>query len=303
MAYKERSVPVDLAKYRIIAVRMELSSDERLYYYSKEKGFQGEMQFDLLTNNLQSDGLVLNDLRFEVNNSECQLDTAIIFSDPINVFEVKNYEGNFIYKPDKLVTTKGKEYANPLDQLKRSKLMLSQLLQDLGCDIPIEGYVVFINPEFTLYDAPQDKPFIFPTQLNALLKKLNSNRSKLTLHHKALADKLISLHKTESKYSSFSPYSYEGLRKGVTCKDCWSFNIIISMSERKLACNQCKSEEKIDEAVLRCVKEIKLLFPEKRITTNCVHEWCGEAFSKKQINRILTKEFRRVGHGKYSYYE
>lgn len=163
MAYKERAIPVDLAKYRIAVVRMDLSSDERLNYYNKEKGFQGELQFDLLTKKLQSDCFVLNDLRFVANNSEFQLDTTIIFSDPIYIFEVKNYEGDFIYKPDKLVTTKGKEYTNPLDQLKRSQLMLSQLLQDLGCDIQIEGYVVFINPEFTLYEAPQDKPIIFPT--------------------------------------------------------------------------------------------------------------------------------------------
>lgn len=301
MAYKPRFTPPDLLKLRILDVRMKLSSEEHRYYLNKEKGFQGEVQFDLLTEQLQSECLILNDLLIEVENTTFQLDTTIIYQETIYPFEIKNFEGDFIYKPDRLETTSGNRYKNPLDQLKRTKFLLTQLLQKLRLNFAIEELVVFINPEFTLYEAPQDKPFIFPTQLPALMKKLNAMPSKLTNRHQILADKLVSLHQTESIFSKVPAYDYGKLRKGMTCETCKSFKVTVPTDERKLVC-EYGHVERLEDAVLRNVKEIKLLFPEKRVTTNIVQEWCGGNVSKKQINRVLTKKFKRVGHGKFSYY-
>ncbi|WML40810.1 nuclease-related domain-containing protein [Neobacillus sp. OS1-2] len=302
MAYKPRFVPMDLLALRILDIRMKLSQEEHRYYLNKEKGFEGEVQFDLLTEQLQSDCLILNDLLLEVDNSSFQLDTTIIYQDTIFPFEVKNFEGDFIYKPDSLEATYGKEYKNPLDQLKRSKFSLGQLLKKLGYHFAIEGSVVFINSEFTLFQAPPNEPFIFPTQLNALMKKLNARPSKLTNKHKMLADKLVSLHQTKSSYTKLPAYNYGKLRKGFTCAKCKSFNVSNPDGERKIVCTTCGNVESIEAVVLRNVKEIKLLFPDMKITTTCVHEWCGAGVSMKAINRILTKNFRRVGHGKFSYY-
>ncbi|MFK9091209.1 nuclease-related domain-containing protein [Bacillus salipaludis] len=301
MAYKPRFEPPDLLKLRILDVRMKLSAEEHRYYLNKEKGFAGEVQFDLLTEQLQSECLILNDLQLEVDNTTFQLDTTIIYQETIYPFEVKNFEGDFIYKPDRLETTSGKRYKNPLDQLKRSKFLLTQLLQKLRVHFAIEGLVVFINPEFTLYEVPQDKPFIFPTQLPTLMKKLNALPSKLTNRHRILADKLVSLHQPKSLFSKVPAYDYGKLRKGVTCAVCKSFKVTVPAGERKLVC-ECGYVERLEDEVLRNVKEIKLLFPEKRVTTNIVHEWCGGVVSKKQINRILTKKFSRIGQGKFSYY-
>ncbi|WP_066063577.1 nuclease-related domain-containing protein [Neobacillus soli] len=302
MAYKQRTVPMELLILRILDVRGKLSLAEHKYYVNKEKGFKGEVQFDLLTEKLQSDCLILNDLLLEVDNSTFQLDTTIIYQDLIYPFEVKNYESDFIYKPDMLVTTSGMEYKNPLDQLNRSKFLLSQLLQKLGYHLVIEGSVVFINPEFTLYQAPPNVPFIFPTQLNRLMKKLNALPSKLTNRHRKLADKLVSLHQTKSNYTKLPPYKYDGLRKGNTCAVCRSFKVTVPADERKIVC-ACGHVERIEDAILRNVKEIQLLFPEKKITTNCVHEWCGGIVSQKVIKRILKQSFEQKGKKKHTYYE
>ncbi|MGF6954042.1 hypothetical protein QF028_006547 [Neobacillus sp. B4I6] len=53
---------------------------------------------------------------------------------------VKGFEGDRFYALPK------KEYKNPLHQLQRSESLLRQLLESLGYRIPIEAYVVFINP-------------------------------------------------------------------------------------------------------------------------------------------------------------
>ncbi|WP_342432073.1 hypothetical protein [Neobacillus sp. FSL H8-0543] len=48
---------------------------------------------------------------------------------------------------------------------------------------------------------------------------------------------------------------------------------------------------------------MKLLFLDKKITTNIVYEWCQVVESEKMIRRILKKNFKAIGPGKYCYYE
>ena len=302
MAYKPRLVSDELKVLRILNNRMDLTAEQQKYYLFKEKGFEGEVHFDLLTEQLQSDCFILNDLNLEVNNTFFQIDTLILFQEIIYLFEVKNYEGNYCYRGERFETISGKEIKNSLDQLNRSTSLLRQLLQKFGYNITIDAYVVFINPEFFLYQAPTDKPIIYPAQLPHLMRKLSNEPSKLTNRHKNIADKLISLHQVKSPYSNtkIPTYDYQGLRKGFNCLKCDSF--LCSITSGKLVCADCGQVEGVESAVLRCVGEIKLLFPDKRITTNCVYEWCGVIESKKQINRILIKCFSRIGHGRFSYY-
>lgn len=302
MAYKPRFETGELLILRILDKRMNLTAEEHQYYKNKEKGFEGEVQFDLLTEKLLSDCLILNDLLLEVNNSIFQIDTTIIFQETIYPFEVKNYEGDFIFKPDCLEKISGKNYKNPLDQLKRSKFLLRQLLHNLGYNIPIEGSVVFVNPEFTLYQTPLNEPIVYHSQLNRFMKKLNRLPSNITNREKNIADKLVSLHQIESPYIRLPHYDYNQLRKGITCVACNSFQVTVPTGARKVVCDECRCEESFESAVLRNVEEIKLLFPDKKITTNLVFEWCGVVGSKKTIKKFLMKNYRSIGKKKYTYY-
>jgi hypothetical protein len=304
MAFKDRMESDEIKILRILNTRMNLTVDQQKYYFYLVKGFEGEVQFDLLTEKLQNDCYILNDLLLEVNNTIFQLDTLIIYQEAIYQFEVKNYEGDFCYEKDSFNRISGKERQDPLDQLKRSKSLLRQLLQNLGYNtVPIEGYVVFINPDFTLFQAPKDLPFILPTQLNRFLKKLNVKTSILNNRHKNLADKLVSLHQTESPYTRarIPAYEYDKLKKGFTCKVCNSFSI--SVHGRMIICDVCGCNELVESAVIRGVGEIKLLFPNRKITTNVIHDWCRVVECKKRISRILGKNFNLIGFGQWSYYE
>jgi hypothetical protein len=243
----------------------------------------------------------LNDLLLKINNTLFQIDTLIIFQNTITFFEVKNYEGDFYLVADKFYTKSKSEIKNPLLQLKRSESLLRQLLQSLGFQIPIQAWVVFINPEFTLYQAPLSEPIIFHSQLHRYLKKLDMTPSKLNGMHKKLADQLISLHIEESPYKWLPSYDDQQLQKGITCAVCHSF--LISVSGTKCVCDQCKHEEAVETAVLRIVEEFKLLFPDRKITTNVIYEWCKVIPSKRRISRILVKNFKAAGALKLTYYE
>jgi hypothetical protein len=231
-----------------------------------------------------------------------QIDSLII-SETIYVYEVKNFEGDYFYDAaaDRLYKKPKKEYNNPLHQLNRGESLFRQLLQNIGYNFPIEAQVVFINPEFTLYQAPLNRPFIFPTQVNNCLKKLDAKPSRLNEKHKMLADKLISLHIEENPYTLLPAYNYESLRKGNTCEVCNSFSVIVS--GKKCICEDCGHEELVTSAVLRSVKEFQLLFPDRKITTSEIHEWCKVVESKKRISRILGGYFKTVGDRRWVYYE
>ncbi|WP_066063913.1 nuclease-related domain-containing protein [Neobacillus soli] len=294
MPLKPRSESKELIIMRFLNTRMVLSTKDKKRYSNLEKGYQGEVRFDQLTANLQNDLYIINDLCLEFNNSEFQIDTLIISQETIYPFEVKNYEGAYYYESESFYSKLTKEeIKNPLDQLKRSSSLLRPLLKKLGIFLPIEGQVVFVNPGFTLYQAPLNAPIIYPTQLITHMGKLNKTPSKLNSRHKKLADQLISMHQSESRYSQFPSYKYEQLKKGLTCSGCHSFAILVG--EKKLVCEKCGCEEDIESAVLRSVKELKLLFPDRKITTNGIYEWCNVIASKKIIRRILMANLTSVG--------
>lgn len=299
--YKPRTESTELLILRFLNTRMNLSEKDKQYYFNLKKGYEGEVMFDTLTEKLTCKCLILNDLLLKVNNTHFQIDTLIIISETIYLYEVKNYEGDYYYESDKLYKKPKLEINNPLNQLIRSESLLRQLLHNLGFKIPIDASVVFINPEFTLYQSPLNKPFIFPTQVNRYLNNLNMTPSKLNGKHRMLADKLISLHIEESPYKQLPPYDYDQLRNGITCAVCNSF--LISVEGRKCVCNACGHEEVVEAAVIRSVKEFKLLFPNQKITTNVIHDWCKVVTSKKRIRKILEKNFKMVGVHQWSFYE
>ncbi len=95
---------------------------------------------------------------FKQNNTTFQIDSLIITSGTIYFFEIKNYESDYYYESDRFYKNPKTEITNPLHQLSRSELLLRQLIQSIGFNIPVSASVVFINPEFTLYQAPLNKP-------------------------------------------------------------------------------------------------------------------------------------------------
>jgi hypothetical protein len=272
---------------------MAVSENDKEIYYTLKKGYEGELMFDTFTEKLDLDCYIVNDLLLMVNNTLFQIDTLIICQSSIYVFEVKNYEGDLYFKGDRLLRKSGREVKNPLVQLKRCLSLLRQLLQTLGFQIPIEGNVVFINPECTIYQAPLDEPIIYPNQVNRYLRNFNNTPSVLNGKHKKLAGQLIKLHIEKSPYLRIPVFDYEQPRKGIACAVCDSFEV--SLVGNKCVCGKCGHGEDIESAVLRNVREHMLLFPENKVTTNAIFEWCQVIGSKKRISRILGRNFNIVG--------
>jgi len=301
MIYKHRKKPEELIVLGQLKKRMDLSSTEEQHYFSLKKGCEGEVIFDSYTKKLQCPCLILNDLLFEVNRTTFQIDSLILLQEKIYYYEVKNLEGDYYYEGNKFFQKPKIERLNPLHQLERGSSLFYQLLREQGISPPIDPSIVFINPGFTLYQAPLDKPIIFPTQVKRHLGYINGLPSKISERHRQLANQLVNLHVTNSPYKRVPTFKYQQIRKGITCLKCASFAITID--KFSCICKRCKNTETVSDAILRSVKEFKILFPDEKITTNTIYNWSNEMVSKRRISRVLSIHFKIVGVRQWAYYE
>ena len=302
MLLKRRTESDQLLAYRYVNPRKELTEKEAFYYLNLEKGYEGEVKFDQLTETLREDRYIINDLLFEVNNSYFQIDSLIISQRVIYLIDIKNYYGDFYLNSDKLYTVKNnREYKNPIDQLKRSTTLFNQLLKEHKHNYLVESFIIFINPEFTLYQVPIDQPIIFPTQINRFIDELNNTPSQLNIGHKNLAQDLLSLHIPKNPFATFPEYDYDHLQKGVYCKNCRS---LLNVVKNKLfVCRNCGEMEKIEFTILRGIEEFRLLFPERKITTQNIYEWCNLDLHRKTFYRVLKKNYTAYGNTNNTYYK
>ncbi|WP_176215106.1 nuclease-related domain-containing protein [Cytobacillus gottheilii] len=229
-----------------------------------EKGYAREKYFDhWLETELSSSFIVHKDLTLDVQSSKAlQIDTLLISEKTIYLFEVKNYEGDFSIDGEKWHSNTGTEIKSPLQQLKRSELLLNHFFREIGYKIPIEPYCVFVNPEFHLFGCNPQQLLIFPTQIKRFLQKINNHSTKLKAQHHKLAAALNSYKLEKSPYSRFPAYSYDTLKKGVPCPVCRTFML---PSHSKMACNQCGCVENFGYAILRAFKSFKFYSLKKKL--------------------------------------
>ena len=298
---KARVESEELEKLRILNARMCLSVKERNYYLWQEKGFKGELMFDSLLSKLNNNFLCLNDLLFEYKNTLFQIDTTLIAENTVYRYEVKNNEGDYKYIDGRWYTLAGGEVKDPIVQLERSDPLYRQLLKDIGCNLPLKSFLVYVNPHYHLYHAPLNYSIYFPGQIQRLIDSLEDVPSNLTEKHTDIAKKLASLHINKNPFPRQLEYQYKKLKKGMNCVSCGEFIDSTGVDREKLVCHICGVEEGVTEAVLRNIEEISLLFPDMKITTNIVFDWC-QLLSKKVIRRVLSKNFRLEGFGKSSNY-
>lgn len=233
------------------------------------------------------------------NGTLYQIDCLLIFRNKVIMIEVKNYKGEFEFREEQLYCiTTNKYYQNPLHQLQRSNINLRNSLSKLKPAMSLESYIAFVNQDFTLF-AERNPMIILPSQINSFIKTLNQIPGKISERHQEFAGKIISSQIEESPYTSIPEYHYTKIRKGVLCNNCRSQ---MHLNGRQLFCQRCSYQEFIDSGVLRSVIEFSILFPEIKITTKKIAEWCALNISTRSIRRILQTYLRQYLTYKRSYY-
>ncbi|MGG7621018.1 nuclease-related domain-containing protein [Bacillus coreaensis] len=300
MIIKQRTVPKELLILRYLDKRMKLLEVARLE--KLEKGYAGELQWDyLMTNGLSSPNyLMMNDLLFTNSGGHTFQIDSLLLKKKFIIFEVKNFDGEYFLENNRWYTIKKTEIQNPLIQLQRTETAFRRLLKDLGINIPVEAYLVFVNPEFTLFYAPIHSSMLLPSQINRFIQNTNRDVYSITAHDEALAERIVSCHLDKNPFERLPNYSYQELIKGIPCSYCGMF--LFPCSQSYIYCKSCGNRQLVEEAILRSLVEFQKLFPDKLLTTNGVFDWCGGVVSEKSVRRILKKQYISQSSQRYTYF-
>lgn len=276
----------ELQCYSNLQGRKKFSRSEQLTLQNLRKGYLGEKRFaQFIQQQLNNDYIALYDILLEDKGTLFQIDCLLIFSNQLFLIEIKYYQGEFELVEDGLYDyLQQKTYRNPLHQLKRSSLLLQDLLTKLRVNLSVQPQLVFNHHTFTLFQAKRQTSILLPTQLYSFTSHLNGITGNLQAYHYRLANKIKQLHISESPYERLPIYEYDHLQKGVFCPHCRKK---MRLHYRELSCVYCSYSEVVDSGILRSTIEFSVLFPDEKIKRGIIVEWCGEIVSKNTIGRIL----------------
>lgn len=293
--------PLALSVYDALVSRFLFSDEDRANHHRLRRGFRGELEFSkVLQAASPSESLLLHSLSLKSNNSKFQIDSLLLNNQTVYLFEVKNFAGDYyIQKNNWYAGNSDREITNPFIQLKRCESLLRQLLSSFNVTYKIVPYVVFIHPEFTLYNASRNLPLIFHSQLRRFFHRDFFQPFPYSETDYEIAQILTQEHKEDLRLEQLPDYSFEAMKKGVKCEECENFMEV--GTKQSLFCRTCRLFEKNEEAILRSIKEFVILFPRKRITTRKITHWC-QHFSESTIQRVLRKNYQKAGAGRTIYY-
>lgn len=299
---KARERPELLTVLELLNKRMTLPYSEKQHLTIMSKGFDGEVLFDsLMERSISTTTIVINDLSLILGSTPFQIDSILLTSDALYLYEVKNYQGNFTNQNSHFLTASGQDIDNPVNQLNRTAMLLSKVLKKWNVNLPIKSFVVFIHPSFILYEAKNSDPFIFPSQIEYHFTTVSRQSGILTDRIYSIAQELIKECQKELPYQRQLPcYSFKELKKGLLCSRCGSFDLVVTT--KKGDCRACGTSTPINELFLSQVEAFKILFPDKLITSKKMYEWCGEMLTKRRIAALLNTTYEKTSYAKSTHY-
>ncbi|GEK90977.1 nuclease-related domain-containing protein [Alkalibacterium kapii] len=301
MIIKERSKSISHLILESLNKRSRLTSLEKTQYDNQVKGYSGEKAFDLKAAKTNLPGLMINDLLLSTRDTYYQIDSLLVTDDHIYLYEIKNYYGQYHYTNGTLHNETGYSLQNPVAQAERKRIYLQNLLISIGYRLDISNHVVFINPDFYIYDLPKIPGILFAGQLAKHFESIIESTPDQKKTNASLAKKLVRMHDLTYRPGNLPEYHYEKLKKGVFCPNCLSLSV--KATRQTQICSVCGHKEKAVDAINRLVEELQLLFPERPLTKRLVYDWCDEAFTLYQIKTVLKENYRLYPAGRSSYYK
>lgn len=268
---------------------MQLDNTKEVELERLNNGFLGEQNFDdiiepfVKTNNL----IHIKDILFEYDEGEkeIQIDNIVIASDSCYIFEVKKYQFNlsiddrgFFYYED------GKEFTSLNTQVEKQKGEVRQLLNDVGYPMPINHFIVFMNPDRTVFGLQRKHPVLTRATLtNFLEQKMRPNRKDYSYLEPGIEERRLEI----SKHASFYKIDLDLLKKGVYCTSC--FNRMRRISRYYYSCYQCDSKITTLEAVKLLIRDLRLLNPKHKISSNLISRLSDGEISSSVIRKYRIK--------------
>src|SRR5699024_6727978 len=111
-----------------------------------------------------------------------------------------------------------------------------------------------------------------PTQIQNHIEQLYVNTHQIAKKHWKLARFLLTHHRASSHHEQTLTYHYHQLQKGLICNKCHSF--LLDLCKGRSLCQNCHYESSLESTILKNIQDVTILFPNEKITTNLIHDWC-----------------------------
>ncbi|MBK3497277.1 NERD domain-containing protein [Viridibacillus sp. YIM B01967] len=192
---------------------------------------------------------ILHDVSLS-SSGKFQVDTLMLTPYFAVILESKNISGvlRFETKPDRLVRTlKNGQldvFENPAVQVERNMYLLEDWLLARGLDVPVFGAIVLTGNYQQVELAPEYVPVIFTKTIPVFLRKLDRQRSYLSLDQLDwLVQELIASHRAFMPFPMCTRWGIDitELRSGVKCTECGRFGM--ERIKRTWECPICKHRD------------------------------------------------------------
>lgn len=261
-------------------------------------GYQGEkIMYDWLKRNLPAHAIILHDLWFECRGIS-QIDFLVILNNIIWIIEVKHYNGYFNYQDNVCTLNNYRLDKDHLAQMRNRMLIINDIVKKSGLNIELIGTMIFTH-ENSEISIPPEQTFDTLTfnQVKQYLSNeilSNTNRSKLSIlpHLKKF--------QTNSTFTmpTLKDSDYTFLKKGVYCRECFSFDL--SATDRSFTCQECQFKELKRDALLRqyCCQGV-LQHQRPYITTKEIYQLSNSSLSVSYIRKRLKIILQHKLQGKH----
>ncbi|WP_323703825.1 nuclease-related domain-containing protein [Mammaliicoccus sp. Dog046] len=279
-------------KNRIIQSKL----DEEMRNYIK--GLEGEIFIKCILDEYPDLHYLYN---YQINHkNRVQIDFLIVTDDALLHFEIKHYSGDYTIKDGQLMNEFGNMFYTPFQQLRRANHELNFLISHFKINKPVQSYLIFTNPKFTLKGSiPSQFNILLPTELHKFQYMFKNQNTQENL-------RILRLFQREYKdfshiYKNNNRVPMSCLIPGLKCPKCKSMNTIVNEDCKKnLTCRKCDFKDVRQNIYLFNLLELYICLGES-FTLSEAQEWC-DVENKHTIRRVCEKYFNSTNKNPKKYF-
>ncbi len=249
MILKHRIEPRDIFQLESLLQRIPLTHPQVPHWTEKLRrmsaGYHGEQRVDSMWHEIEIPfpHFFIHDLFIQKPNSSHQMDTVLVTSRFILLFEIKSISGLLNFDPHARQFSRTNKdgsidgLRNPDDQIRRHEKWMAHFLKQHHVALPIIGAIVFAYPSAVIASKAGKRILIQSSGLPYLVDELVSTYDQDLLSAvttQMVATQLLGLHSPKTLAMPTLPASF---LKGVLCPNC-AFQIM-TYTQKKWRCAAC----------------------------------------------------------------
>lgn len=221
------------------------------------------------------------------------------------LFEIKNYNGTYVYKDGVNTINQHVISSNPINQARSAVTKMQSILNEHSKNIQVKGAVIFAgdNCEVSIQSEVNDIAILKTEDLYDFIQKIileEQSNSYKSVDTQSVIEH-FERHEVSPPYP-IQPINQEQMKQirlGIYCAYCGNFDLTIEKHYVKCSCGFHESRE---EAILRTICEYGTLNFKDHLSTGVLTDFLNGQASHVHIQKILAKHFEMVKNNRYTYY-